>query len=167
MKKIVFILPCVLLLQFCGDKSSGKTGDSTSTQTTEVKKEEKIRKITYPSGDKTLNQLIAAEYAEGRTPVVYFWASWCGPCTEFKSSLGDPLMQDALNNTTLIMVDLDADAEKDKFSETYGVSGIPAFVKVDKAGEFVDLIDGGAWDENIPANMAPVLKNFILGTAIQ
>lgn len=51
------------------------------------------------------------------------------------------------------MLDTDVDDVKEKHGEDFGVSGIPAFVKVDKDGNYVDLIDGGAWDANIPSNI--------------
>lgn len=159
-KIIVPMLLAALVLTQCN--SSTKEKDGTDAKA-EAPKKESIKKLDYHAQDKPLKDVVAAEYAAGRTPVVYFWASWCGPCKEFKSSLSDPLMEDALNNVTLIMIDLDVDNTKEKLGEAFGVSGIPAFVRVDKDGEYVDLIDGGAWDENIPANMAPVLKGFLAG----
>jgi thiol-disulfide isomerase/thioredoxin len=164
MKKIVLpALLALLLFTQCGPSSDKSTGDSLNAKADAPK--EAIKKLDYYGQDKPLKDVIAAEFAAGRTPIVYFWADWCGPCKEFKSSLSDPLMQDALNNVTLIMIDTDVDDQKEKHGDDFGVSGIPAFVKVDKEGIFVDLIDGGAWDANIPANMAPVLKEFLAGTS--
>jgi hypothetical protein len=39
-------------------------------------------------------------------------------------------------------------------------SPIPAFFRLDAEGKPVARIDGGAWAENIPKNMAPPLKTF-------
>jgi thioredoxin 1 len=164
MKKILLpALAALLVFTQCGP-SNDKAGETKDGKTAEAPKEA-IKKLDFHAQDKALKEVIAAEFAAGRTPVVYFWADWCGPCKEFKSSLSDPLMQDALNNVTLIMIDTDVDDTKEKHGSEFGVSGIPAFVKVDKEGNLVDLVDGGAWDANIPANMAPVLKGFIAGAA--
>lgn len=165
MKKILIpVLLAALVFTQCGSPSKDKaTGDDAGSGAKADVPKETIKKLDYYGQDKPLKDVIAAEIAAGRTPIVYFWADWCGPCKEFKSSLSDPLMQDALNNVTLIMLDTDVDDTKEKHGEAFGVSGIPAFVKVDKEGNFVDIVDGGAWEENIPANMAPVLKAFIAG----
>lgn len=165
MKKIIFpaLIAAFVFVQCGSDAKNKASGDSTTEQANEPK--EAIKKLDYYAQNKPLKDVIAAEFAAGRTPIVYFWANWCGPCKEFKASLSDPLMQDALNNVTLVMLDTDVDDAKEKHGEEFGVSGIPAFVKVDKDGNFVDLVDGGAWDENIPKNMAPVLKEFIAGTS--
>lgn len=162
------ILSAVLIASFfftqCGTSSKdAAAGDSSNSAAKTETPKAAIEKIDFYGQQKSLKEVIAATYAAGRTPVVYFWAGWCAPCGEFKQSLPDPLMQDALNNVTLIMVDTDVDDVKEKHGSAFGVSGIPAFVKVDKEGNYVDLVDGGAWDENIPANMAPVLKAFLAG----
>jgi thioredoxin 1 len=165
MKKILLpALAALLVFTQCGSSSNDKSSDSAANKSADAPKEA-IKKLDYHAQDKKLADVIAAEFAAGRTPVVYFWADWCGPCKEFKSSLSDPLMTDALNNVTLIMIDQDKDMEKEMYGDQFGVTGIPAFVKVDKEGNYVDLIDGGAWEENIPANMAPVLKAFLAGDA--
>lgn len=42
--------------------------------------------------------------------------------------------------------------------------GIPVFFKLDAEGSPTgEVVDGGAWDENIPENMAPVMDEFFHG----
>jgi thiol-disulfide isomerase/thioredoxin len=92
---------------------------------------------------------------------LFFTATWCKPCQEFKHSLDDALMIDALKDITLIMIDADIDTEKEKIGEKYDVGSYPTFIRVNAKGEVIKQTGGGAWDENIPANMAPVLKAFM------
>jgi thioredoxin 1 len=105
--------------------------------------------------------LVKQELAAKRKPVLFFTATWCGPCKQFKNSLGDPLMTDALKDATLIMIDGDVDAKNDKIAGKYKVSAYPTFLRVDETGKLLNKTDGGAWDENIPVNMAPVMKAFM------
>ena len=127
-------------------------------------KEEAIKSIDYYADDKNIGQwlnLVKQELAAKRIPVLFFTATWCGPCKQFKKSESDPLMIDALNGVTFIMIDGDIDLKKDKISNKYGITGYPSFVRVDETGKLIKKTDGGAWDENIPANMAPVMKEFM------
>jgi hypothetical protein len=90
-----------------------------------------------------LGPLLAAEAkkarAEGRKPFAEIGAGWCSPCKKLEASLSDPRMVDAGLKTGAIPV----------FFEL-GDDGRPTGRK----------IDGGAWEEDIPANMAPPLKKF-------
>lgn len=108
-----------------------------------------------------LVSLIKAELGAKRKPVLFFTASWCGPCKKFKSSLSDPLMQDALRDVTFIMIDTDLDSAQEHLTKKYNVAAFPTFIKVDVTGTSLKKIDGGAWDEDVPANMAPVMKKFL------
>lgn len=146
------VLLVLVFLYFLGKKEESKAGKVMVGT---------IAKIDQSLQSKTVNEVVAAEFAAGRIPVLYFWASWCGPSIEFKESLPDPLMQDALNNVTLIVIDTDADAEKEQVATRFNVRNIPTFIRLDNTGKFIKKVDGGAWAENIPANMAPVLKAFI------
>lgn len=124
----------------------------------------KIKTIDYYKDEANKGkwlELVKAELKAKRKPVLFFTATWCGPCKQFKSSLGDPLMTDALQNATLIMIDGDVDAKRDKIGSKYNITGYPSFVRIDENGNLVKKTDGGAWDENIPVNMAPVMKEFM------
>ena len=93
-------------------------------------------------------------------PYIFCTAAWCKPCTELKASLGDPRMKDAFAGTYLITLDVDTWGEALK-KLGFKYSAIPAFFEVDVEGLPTGrTIDGGAWEENIPANMAPPLKQF-------
>lgn len=151
MKNIFFKLSALIVLLFL---AFGYTSNKT----------EAIKKIDYYADANNKDQLlniVKKELANKRKPVLFFTATWCGPCKQFKNSLGDPLMIDALSGVTLIMIDGDVDAEKEKICQKYGIKSYPSYLRVDESGKLLKKTDGGAWDENIPKNMAPVLKKFM------
>lgn len=95
-----------------------------------------------------------------RVPFVQITAEWCVPCKKLRASLGDPLMQDAFAGTYVIQVD--ADAWKAQLKQAgFDHPAIPVFFAVDASAKPTGAkIDGGAWGEDIPVNMAPPLKRF-------
>lgn len=101
-----------------------------------------------------------------QVPVVFFTAGWCKPCKELKMSMTDQRMKDAFSDTYIIEVDYDI------YSDTamelgYNLGGIPAFFGVDYKGKLTGAyIDGGAWEANIPENMAPVMTDFFREDAL-
>ena len=101
--------------------------------------------------------------AQGRKLYVEFWADWCGPCKRLASHLADPQMVDALDGTYIVK--LNSDDWKWVASEAgFALNGIPAFFEVDGTGRPTGrTINGGAWEEDIPENMAPPLKAFFSG----
>ncbi len=103
---------------------------------------------------------VASAAAQHRTPFLQLTAEWCVPCKKLRASLGEPLMQDAFADTYIIRVDSDAwKAELKKAG--FDHPAIPVFFAVDGHAKPTGAkIDGGAWGEDIPANMAPPLKQF-------
>jgi hypothetical protein len=70
-------------------------------------------------------------------------------------------MVDAFKGTAIAMIDIDAADPKALSAHGLESAAIPVFFKLDDAGKPTgDKIDGGAWGDNIPANMAPPLKAF-------
>ncbi|HTU22231.1 MAG TPA: hypothetical protein VMG10_29600 [Gemmataceae bacterium] len=98
--------------------------------------------------------------AAGRKPFVEFFANWCPPCLALRKSMTDPLMIEAFEGTYLIR--LDADEWSGKLSGTgLSASRVPIFFELDKEGKPTGrTITSGAWKEDIPSNMAPVLNKF-------
>ncbi|HEY7953678.1 MAG TPA: thioredoxin domain-containing protein [Polyangia bacterium] len=98
--------------------------------------------------------------AHHQTPFVWVSATWCGPCQKLKASLGDPRMKDAFSGTFIIHVDLDAwNAQLARAG--FHVGGVPAFFALDAHGRPTGrTITGAAWQDDVPANMAPPLKAF-------
>lgn len=101
--------------------------------------------------------------SQGLKPYVELWASWCEPCMAIKHSLDDDRMKAAFKGTYVIQVY--ADAWGQKLAGTgFKASVIPIFYEVGDDGKPTGrTIDGGAWGDNIPANMAPPLDRFFHG----
>ncbi len=107
-----------------------------------------------------LDREVVNAAAQHRVPFVQITAEWCVPCKKLRASLGDALMQDAFAGTYIIRIDADA-WKKELKSAGFDHPAIPVFFAVDASARPTGAkIDGGAWGEDIPANMAPPLKRF-------
>lgn len=123
-----------------------------------------VKTIDFYSSDgkrSSLDGLIQKELEANRKPVLYFGAEWCGPCRRFRACLSDPLMREALDGTTFIMIDMDADSEEERISAGYNVHAIPAFIRINKDGSVIKHITSAEWDEDVPQEIAPVIKEFL------
>ena len=110
----------------------------------------------------TLASFVKDAKAAGLKPYAYLHASWCGPCNAIeKTHATDAKMVEAFKGTAIAMIDIDAADPKALDALGLQSSAIPVFFKLDDGGKPTgDKIDGGAWGDNVPANMAPPLKAF-------
>ncbi len=149
----------VLPLPACKDKATDADSKPASSAT-----QGSFTAVTLAPKDGDLQALLAAEAAKarakGQKPFVEVHAEWCGPCKELEASLGDPMMQDAFKGTYQIRLDSDAWGNQ-LMKAGISAGGIPAFFELNPQGKPTGrTINGGAWEENIPRNMAPPLKKF-------
>ena len=120
----------------------------------------KLEKTAGELGDQ-LHMFAATAKLENRKPFVQFTAAWCGPCRELQASMNDPLMIEAFAKTFIIQINADDFTDKQLATAGFKIDGIPAFYELDEEGKPTGRsVDGGAWDDNIPRNMAPVLQKF-------
>jgi hypothetical protein len=93
-------------------------------------------------------------------PFVYIGATWCGPCNAIKKNLDRPLLVDAFRGAYVIH--LDFDSWEDKLPAAgLAHDSVPVFFALDTAGRPTGrLVDGSAWGNDTPENIAPVLKAF-------
>jgi thiol-disulfide isomerase/thioredoxin len=102
--------------------------------------------------------------AQGLVPYAELGATWCKPCRELETSMTDPRMKDAFKGTYIVHLDVDEWGSA-LAKASLRVGSIPKIVALDAEGKGTSrTIDGGAWEANIPANMAPVLARFFHST---
>ena len=105
-------------------------------------------------------EILAAERM-GRTPIVYFYADWCGPCRALRDAMEHPVMQEAFRGVHLIRVSADRwDSAEARAQIGFNFDSIPTLFTVDHDGRPTGRITGAAWGADTPANMAPPLRAF-------
>ena len=68
--------------------------------------------------------------------ILYFGASWCGPCNKLKLKLQDPIEIKSLQNLSIIYIDVDKE-ENTEIIEIYDVTNLPTlfFIKLNNQNE--------------------------------
>ena len=70
-------------------------------------------------------------------------------------------MLKAYRGTYIIKLDVDEWGWDNGKVQDFSFTGIPVYFKLDAQGHQTgEVVDGGAWGENIPENMAPVMDKF-------
>lgn len=123
----------------------------------------------HPS-DGDLKTLLAQEaqkaIALGQMPVVEFDATWCPACRAIDEGLEakDEQMLKAYAGTYIIKLDVDEWGWGDSSLHDFNFDGIPVYFKLDAQGHQTgEVIDGNAWGDNIPENIAPPMDQFFHG----
>jgi thiol:disulfide interchange protein len=121
-------------------------------------------------GDGDLQTLLTEEAqkatALGLAPVVEFDATWCPPCQVIDEGLrsNNELLLDAYAGTYIIKLDVDKWGWGDSKLHDFEFDGIPVYFKLNAQGQPTgETIDGGAWGDNIPENIAPPMDDFFHG----
>jgi thiol-disulfide isomerase/thioredoxin len=124
----------------------------------------------HPS-DGDLQAMLADEAqkaaALGQLPVVEFDATWCPPCKAIENLFQEKneLMLRAYDSAYIIKLDVDEWVWEENRVQNFEFQFIPVYFKLDSQGRPTgDKVDGSAWDEDIPENIAPVMDQFFHGT---
>jgi thioredoxin 1 len=118
--------------------------------------------IDYIEFDKVENSelvnLIKQQQENEKTPIVYFYANWCGPCKKFSKALKSKLLNETFKNAVLIKVNVDNNSE---IAIKYSVRAIPTFIKMDENGVVLARITSSEWEEDTPENINSVMHKLI------
>jgi hypothetical protein len=87
----------------------------------------------------------------------------CEPCKGVAAALSDPKMQTALDHVRIVRVDREP-FEEDLAELEIPSKPYPGFFLLDSNLRVTDGINGGEWEDDIAANIAPVLGPFVRGT---
>jgi len=104
--------------------------------------------------------------ALGQIPIVEFDATWCPPCIAIDTAIEsqNELMLRAYAGTYIIKLDVDEWGWDNGGFQDFRFDAIPVYFKLDSQGyQTGEVIDGGAWGEDIPENIAPVMDAFFHG----
>lgn len=101
-----------------------------------------------------------AAHARGLAPYAVLGATWCKPCVALEKSMDDERMKAAFEGTYIVHLDIDEwGSQLDKVS--LAVAQVPTVIALDAEGKGTSRsIHGGAWGNDVPANMAPALAKF-------
>jgi thiol-disulfide isomerase/thioredoxin len=120
--------------------------------------------------DGDLQAMLAQEaqkaIALGQIPVVEFDATWCPACKVIDKGLEseNELLLEAYAGAYIIKLDVDEWGWGDSDLHDFDFDGIPVYFKLDAQGHPTgEVIDGSAWEDNIPANIAPPMGEFFHG----
>jgi thiol:disulfide interchange protein len=126
--------------------------------------------VRFHPKDGDLQTLLAQEapkaIALGQMPVLEFDATWCPPCQVIDEGLksGNELLLKAYAGTYIIKLDVDEWGWGDSSLHDFEFDGIPVYFKLDAQGNPTgEVIDGNAWGDNIPENIAPPMNEFFHG----
>jgi thiol:disulfide interchange protein len=173
---LMFVTTILLACNFLFPQTPIATLESTVAQQTESASLSNDSQVPQTTGftivrlhpkDGDLETMLAEEAqkatALGQLAVVEFDATWCPPCQAIDAAMKseNELMLHAYQGTYIIKLDVDEWGWKNSKIHDFHFGAIPVYFKLDAQGHQTgDVIDGGAWGEDIPENIAPVMDMF-------
>jgi len=173
-KRLIFLLAGFSLLA-CNFLFPQKASPIVNPETSQSENEQilelaefTIVRLHPQAGD--LQSMLADESKKAtaleQMPVVEFDATWCPPCIAIDTAIEsrNELMLKAYAGTYIIKLDVDEWGWDNGGFQDFRFDGIPVYFKLDSQGHQTgEVIDGGAWGEDIPENIAPVMDEFFHG----
>lgn len=98
--------------------------------------------------------------ASGEQLLLWTVTADCEPCAAVGRALPDARMQRALSRVRLLRADA-ASFPVELRKLGVPIDTVPGFTLLDTHAHALDHIHGGEWDADIPANIAPVLTQFV------
>lgn len=143
--------------------TSGRTSREHGSITTTVGT---IRLIDLAPEDGLLAKQLATELStadrDHQRLVLWTIRHDCKPCDGVAAALPDRRMQRALSDVRLVRVDVrDFAIELERLRVP--INSVPGFSLLGRESSVLDYVHGGEWDADIPANIAPVLSEFVRG----
>jgi hypothetical protein len=133
---------------------------------TKVRRQGEITVVDVGTSTTSLADELAKQRAEassaGETLLVMTTLAECEPCRGVDRALADPLLQEALRKVRLVRVDVHVFGE-DLEELRVPIDGYPYFFLPAPDLTPRDAVHGGEWDDDIPVNIAPVLRAFVRG----
>lgn len=172
-KKILLALITAFLLA-C-NALSPRTSSPTSAPALKPSEPEDIGPVGFTivrlhPEDGDLQTMLAQETKKAikldQMPVVEFDATWCPPCQAIDKWIKakDKSMLAAYAGTYIIKLDVDEWKATNGGIQDFKFEGIPVYFKLNAEGHpNGEVIDGGAWGEDIPENIAPPMDKFFHG----
>ena len=164
---LIFITAVLLACNFLFPPKARTTESASQPSDSQDFKSAGFTIVRLHPGAGDLQAMLAGEaqkaQALGQIPVIEFDATWCPPCRAIDAAIEsrNELMLNAYKGTYIVKLDVDEWGWKNGKVQDFRFDAIPIYFKLDSDGHQTgDVIDGGAWGEDIPENIAPVMDMF-------